>query len=132
MKLAKTDFVGLAPASIIYADEIVLLEVPFSVETCVGASAPDLGAEIVLRRREAEKMKYAAFWTVEPEHMEKVTELQPKLVALLADQRTRARFPKEVSGNYIFCGQYKGLHLFEVENPDQMTALSAYYAPYMK
>jgi hypothetical protein len=77
-------------------------------------------------------MKYVAFWTIQPEHMEKAIEAYSKVLALKPDQGIRALFPESLSENYSFCGQNKGFQIYEVENPDQITAVTAYYNPYIQ
>ena len=77
-------------------------------------------------------MKYVGLWTITPEHMEKAIERNSKLLAMKEGQGVRARFPKSLSENYNYCGQNKGFQIFEVENPDQIAAVNAYYAPYIE
>ena len=77
-------------------------------------------------------MKFVGFWTITPEYMKEAIEMNSKSLALKEGEGVRARFPKNLSLNYNFCGQNKGFQIFEVENPDQMRAVAAYYAPYIQ
>jgi hypothetical protein len=77
-------------------------------------------------------MKYVSFWTIKPEHMEKAIEAYSKLLESKQGEGVRALFPKSLTDNYNFCGQSKGFQVFEVDNPDQMTAITAYYNPYIQ
>jgi hypothetical protein len=75
-------------------------------------------------------VKFVAFWEYDAEVAMKVIE---KLKQMTAErEKGTERVPKLIFGPFNFAGETKGFSVYETDDPDKLTNMTAFYMPELR